>query len=304
MSTKHLNTQNTGWFRFKLGEFECTAVWDGRLFQPYEGIYPNADPQELAKLKHKYRLPKDFIPMDLNVLVVNTGKHIILCDPGMGKNSTMFGEGMGFMVDNLIASGIDPDDVDLVLLSHLHPDHSYGLLSDRGTPVFKNARLGVARPEWDYWTDDAKLGVSDFRAQWVKGTIEAVAPYRERMLWVEDNAVLVPGVIAKWTPGHSPGHSAYLFQSSGSSLMSLGDCTHHAVYEVQHPEWYYSTNYDTVPDQAVASRFMIYNLIVAGNYQVMGYHFPWPGIGHIEKRDGIFEFFPIIASPAFGQLKD
>ncbi len=79
--------------------------------------------------------------------------------------------------------------------------------------------------------------------------------------------------------------------------MSLGDCTHHAVHEVQHPEWYYSTNYDTNPEEAVLSRIKLYNLIVAGNYQLMGYHFPWPGLGYIEKKDGIFEFFPIMTSP-------
>ncbi len=143
-------TQNTGWYRFKVGEFECTAIWDGRLDQPYEGIYPNADPKELARLVKKYRLPIDHIPMDLNVLVVNTGRDIILVDPGMGTTSKMFGTGMGLMVDNLEAAGIDPDDVDLVLVTHLHPDHCYGLVGAGNAPTFKNARVGCTKLEWDY----------------------------------------------------------------------------------------------------------------------------------------------------------
>ena len=278
------NPRELGWFRFKLGEFECTAVWDGTLYQPYEGIYPNADFDEIKALMKKYGLPEDNIPMDLNVLVVNTGSDIILVDPGMGTGD-IFGDGMGHMPANLVAAGIDPDDVSLVLISHLHPDHAWGLVDGKGAPIFDKARLGVTKLDWDYWTDEAKLDYDDHRASWVKGTLESVAPYRDRMVWVEDDAEIVPGAWAKLTPGHSPGHSAFLFQSAGDSLMSLGDCTHHAVYEVQHPEWYYSLDYDTIPDLAVESRRMIYNLVVEGKHQAMGYHFPWPGIGRIERKD-------------------
>jgi glyoxylase-like metal-dependent hydrolase (beta-lactamase superfamily II) len=289
-----LNPRDLGWFRFKLGEFECTAVWDGTLYQPYEGIYPNADPGEIRNLMKKYDLPQDNIPMDLNVLIVNTGQDLIMVDPGMGTGD-IFGDGMGHMPANLEAAGIDPDDISLVLISHLHPDHAWGLVDGKGAPIFDKARLGVTKLDWDYWTDEAKLECDDHRAAWVKGTLDSVAPYRDRMVWVEDDAEIVPGASAKLTPGHSPGHSAFLFQSSGENLMSLGDCTHHAVYEVQHPEWYYSLDYDTIPDLAVKSRRMIYNLVVSGKHQVMGYHFPWPGLGHIEKNDGVFEFFAIDA---------
>tara|TARA_R110000751_G_scaffold307401_1_gene428440 strand:- start:21 stop:404 length:384 start_codon:yes stop_codon:yes gene_type:complete len=119
MTAKLLNTQNAGWYRFKIGQLECTTIWDGYIHHGYEGIFPNADPAEMARLKKEYRLPEDHIPMDLNPAVVNTGDKLILIDAGMGKTSDMFGDTMGHTVDNLAAAGINPDDIDMVLMTHL-----------------------------------------------------------------------------------------------------------------------------------------------------------------------------------------
>jgi glyoxylase-like metal-dependent hydrolase (beta-lactamase superfamily II) len=299
MSAKFHNTQNAGWFRFRLGEFECTAIWDGQLLHPYEGIYPNADPHELSRLRNKYRLPKDNIPLDLNVLVVNTGKELIIVDAGLGTTEKMFGAGMGLMRDNLWTAGIDPDDIDLVLVTHLHPDHAFGIIGEGNVPTFKNAQLVVAKLEWDYWTDPAKLELNDFRAPWARGVIASVAPYRDRVVFVEEGQEIAHGVRMTMAAGHTVGHCAYIFESDGKILISLGDTAHHWVYEIIHPEWSFAPVYDTDPDEAIRSKRKLYKEIAEGNYKIMAYHFPWPGIGYIEKSDGAYEFFPDRVSPLY-----
>jgi glyoxylase-like metal-dependent hydrolase (beta-lactamase superfamily II) len=299
MSAQFHNIQNAGWFRFRLGEFECTAIWDGRLLQPYEGIFPNANLDELSRLRDKYHLPKDNIPLDLNVLVVNTGRELIVVDAGLGTTEKMFGAGMGLMGNNLRAAGIDPDDIDIVLLTHLHPDHAFGLLGDGSVPAFKNARLIVNKLDWDYWTDTAKLKLNDFRAPWVKGAIASVAPYRDRVVFIEDRQEVVAGVRMKMAAGHTIGHCTYLFESKGKALISLGDTTHHCVYESVHPEWHFAPIYDADPDESVRSKHRLFEEIAEGKYMLMAYHFPWPGIGYLEKSGSGYEFLPVAVSPVY-----
>ncbi len=152
-----LRRQNVGWYRFNIGALECTTVWDGYIHHSYDGIYPNAKPREIARLQSRFQLPTDHIPMDLNPVVVNTGDKLFLIDAGMGQTSVMFGDTMGRMLNNLAASGIDPRDIDGMLMTHLHPDHSYGLIYPDGTPVYSSATLYTTREEWQEWNDAANL---------------------------------------------------------------------------------------------------------------------------------------------------
>lgn len=271
-------TERIGHHHFKIGDFTCIAILDGQLLQPYEGIYPNADPARLAQLKSQYNLPPDNIPMDLNVLFVDTGEHRILVDAGMGS-VTIFGDGMGRLTANLAAAGIKPEEIDKILVSHMHPDHIFGLIDGAGAPVFPNARIVVTKEEWDYWIDPAKQDLPDFRATWVKGAIESLAPYEGRIDFVSDNDIVVPGIKVRMAPGHSVGECCYIIGTGNEKLMTLGDVTHHLVYESAHPKWFYSLQYDTIPEKAVESRYLIYKECIAENYLAMGYHFPFPGLG-------------------------
>jgi len=227
MTAKILNTQNAGWYRFKVGGLECTTIWDGYIHHAYEGIFPNADPAEIARLKKEYRLPEDYIPMDLNPAVVNTGDKLILIDAGMGKASQMFGDALGCTVDNLRAAGIDPDDIDIVLMTHLHPDHSFGLIHEDGSAVYKNADLYVSDVDWAEWTDEANLTRNDFRKDWTEGTLAAVAPYRARLKLVKMGEEIMPGIKTMSVAGHSLGQCAYIFESNGEKVVFTGDVAHH-----------------------------------------------------------------------------
>ena len=291
MSARLQQKQNAGWFRFPLGAFECTVLWDGYIHHGYEGIFPNADPTEMARLKALYRLPVDHIPMDLNPVVVNTGEKLIAIDAGMGRSSTMFGDTMGHMLDNMTAAGIDPKDVDMVLMTHLHPDHSYGLIHPDGSPVFPNASLHVTRADWDEWTNEAKLSRNDFHGVWTKGTMEAVAPYRDRLHFVTPGDAIMPGVSTMSVAGHSSGQCAYIFESQGQKVVFTGDVCHHQVYDPIHPEWFFHMDYDSDPKEGAAAKTRIFSRVVRDGIRFHGYHFPFPGLGDIEDRgDGTFLF--------------
>ena len=194
MSAPFQGTQNAGWYRFCVGKLECTALWDGYIHHGYEGIFPNADPTEMLRLKEAYRLPLDHIPMDLNPVVVNTGDRLYLIDAGMGRTSTMFGDTMGRLMENLAAAGFKPGQVDAVLMTHLHPDHSFGLINPDGSKAFPNADLYCSEADWAEWTDESNLRRNDFRAAWTDGTLKAVGPYRDRLKLFNAGEMLAPGL--------------------------------------------------------------------------------------------------------------
>lgn len=291
MSAPFQNTQNAGWYRFRIGKFECTTVWDGYIHHGYEGIFPNAPPEEMARLQQEYRLPSDHIPMDLNPVVVNTGDRLFLIDAGMGRTSTMFGDKMGRLLENLAAAGLHPEQVDAVLMTHLHPDHSFGLINPDGSAAFPNAKLYCSQADWEEWTNEESLKLNNFRAPWTRGTLEAVAPYRDRLHLFQPGDVLFPGVSTFSVKGHAAGMVAYIFESAGEKVVFTGDVAHHQVYDPIHPEWFFHMDYDTSPEQGAASKSAIFTKVVDENIRFHGYHFPYPGLGDMERvEDGTYRF--------------
>lgn len=291
MTAEFQNTQNDGWYRFRLGDWECTVVWDGYIHHSYDGIYPNADPAEMARLKKAYRLPEDHIPMDLNPVVVNTGERLIVVDAGMGETSTMFGNTMGRMQANMRAAGLNPEDVDVVLMTHLHPDHSFGLVTPDGKAAFPNADLYVPRTDWEEWTDEENLTRNDFKKEWTEGTRAAVAPYRDRVHLFEPGQEVLPGITTMSVAGHSTGQTAFIFENGGARVVFTGDVAHHQVYDPVHPEWFFHMDYDSDPEQGAKAKAEIFQRVVDENIQFHGYHFPYPGLGTIEAQgDGTYLF--------------
>jgi glyoxylase-like metal-dependent hydrolase (beta-lactamase superfamily II) len=301
MIAKQLNTQIPGWYRFRIGALECTTIWDGYIHHGYQDLFPNADPAELARLKHEYRLPKgDFFPMDLNPVVVNTGDKLILIDAGMGQTSQLFGDTMGHTIANMKASGIDPDDIDAVLMTHLHPDHSFGLIHPDGSAVYRNADLYVSEPDWAEWTDEASLKRNDFRAPWTEGTLAAVAPYRDRVKLFKLGDTILSGVKTMSVAGHSLGQCAFIFESEGEKVVFTGDAAHHHIFDPVHPEWFFHMVYDSDPQMGADAKAAIFARVVDENIRYHGYHFPYPGLGDMERvEDGTYRFHGEPVSPRY-----
>lgn len=292
MVAKKQNRQNDGWYRFFVGELECTSIWDGYIHHGYEGIYPNADAEEMARLKAEYRLPEDFIPMDLNPVVVNMGDRLVLIDAGMGRYSDMFGNTMGHLTRNMEAAGLDPADVDVVLMTHLHPDHSFGLIHPDSSPVFPNAELHVSRLDWEEWTDKENLERNDHKKPWTEGTIASLKPYEGKINLFEMGDAVLPGVTTMSVAGHSSGQAAFIFESKGEKVVFTGDVAHHHIYDPIHPEWYFHMDFDTDPALGASAKRDIFERVCAEGILYHGYHFPFPGLGEIvPAADGTYRWF-------------
>ncbi|HEY8564160.1 MAG TPA: MBL fold metallo-hydrolase [Beijerinckiaceae bacterium] len=284
-----LNASAPAWYRFKIGEFEATIVSDGPLaLGKPEGAFAGAGPGELDKLLMDNFLPTDNVVLEQNALVLNTGRQLVLFDTGMGAYK-MFGPTTGRLLANLKLAGFEPGQFDAVVLTHAHSDHCFGLVGEGGQPNFPNARVHVAKADFDFWTDEAKLGNATMR-DFVAGARQQLLPLRDRMTFVEDGKEVVPGVTAMHTPGHTVGHMAYAISSGSKSLLLTGDLAHHQVLILQKPRLEFA--YDSDPKQAVASRIRAFDMAVTNRMPVLSYHFPFPGLGHVSKAGDGFQWHP------------
>jgi glyoxylase-like metal-dependent hydrolase (beta-lactamase superfamily II) len=284
-----LRAQAPGWYRFSIGEFECTAISDGPLaVGPATAMLRGAPPEDINQLLANHFLPTDNVVLQQNALVVNTGRQLLLFDTGMGT-SKLFGPTTGRLLANLEAAGIEASQIDAVILTHAHSDHCWSI-SEAGRPNFPNAQVHLTQADWDFWTDEAKLGPGPLR-DFVAGTRTQLLPVREQLSFVAEGKEVAPGVIALSAPGHTVGHTAYVIASGSQSLVFTGDLVHHHLLMMQRPRLEFA--FDTDPKQAVESRLKVLDMIAARRLPIMSYHFPFPGLGHVAKAGEGYAWHPL-----------
>ena len=295
MASGFLKSQNAGWYRFALGDFECTVVSDGPMidYSKVTDMFPNADPEEVLKLRRDNFLPTENSIFPQNALVVNTGTKLVLIDTGMGS-SDLAGPDCGKLLTNMRAAGIDPKDIDLVLLTHAHPDHCFGMVNDDGQKNFPNAGVSLTETEFNYWTDEAKLSQPGVPALIAGGARKNILPYADRLSFAVDEKEVVPGITAISTPGHTVGHCIYIVESQGQKLANIGDLCHDYIGELGHPDWKFL--YDDDPDLAVKTRVRMFAEFAREETAILGYHFPWPGYGHIRAEKNGYVYVPALLS--------
>ncbi|NWE73529.1 MBL fold metallo-hydrolase [Pseudomonas gingeri] len=304
MSASFTQQLQGGWTRFMHGEFECTVITDGPLHMgaPHP-TFIGADPKEIDQLLEDNFLPKDRMSLNQNILIVNTGSQLVLFDTGSGVNAEFgiktFGAQTGQALKNLRAAGIDPADIDIVALTHAHPDHCWGLVDDDGQLLYPNARIAIDPRELDYWTDLSILSTPKGEAMnphmrdHFLGAHKNLTPYvgRERIILIGDGFELLPGITAVSTPGHSPGHTLYKIESQEQTLVLWGDLCHHQVLLLQRPQWGFLFDYDNAA--AAHTRMRVLEEVARARHAVLSYHFPFPGHGHLVARDGGYHWLPI-----------
>jgi glyoxylase-like metal-dependent hydrolase (beta-lactamase superfamily II) len=284
------NAQAPSFYRFKLGAFELTAVSDGPLQMgaPQPNIFTDTTKDQMVKALADNFLPSDAVSMEQNALVVNTGNQLVLIDTGLGAFK-MMGNDTGRLVANLKAAGINPGDVDAVLLTHAHGDHCFGLLTAAGAREFPNAQVYVTQSDYDFWTDEAKVSHPQI-GQFVAATRKHLMPNRDRMQFFKDGQEVVPGIQAMATPGHTVGHVVFMITSQGQTICNAGDIAHHHIISVETPRKEFA--YDTDGKLGVASRLRLFDMLAAKRIPLIAYHFPWPGIGYIGKQGDAYRYFP------------
>src|SRR4051812_47230927 len=283
-----LGTQTPYWHRFILGDAEVTIVSDGTLpLGPPKGTFVGVPDEEVRKMLSDNFLNPDNVVLEQNSPIVNTGDKLILFDTGMGT-SKAFGPTTGRQQKSMAEAGIKPGDIDAVVLSHAHIDHIGGIVGADDKPLFPNAQYYITQSDFEFWTDEGKLG-SDLK-DFVVHARKNLLPVRDRIVFIKDGQEFLPGVQAIAAPGHTVGHTIFMVTSAGKSFAFLGDLTHHAVLLLEKPRMEFS--YDTDPKQAAASRVKLLDTIAANKTPVMSYRFAWPGYGHIAKTGDGFHYYP------------
>ncbi|MGE0288600.1 MAG: MBL fold metallo-hydrolase [Bradyrhizobium sp.] len=283
-----LGTQTPYWHRFVVGDAEITVISDGPLpLGDPSGTFTGVPKEDVKKMLVDNFMNPDSVVLEQNSPVVNIGDKLVLFDTGMGT-SKMFGPTTGQQQKNLAASGIKASDIDAVVCTHAHIDHIGGLVGADDKPLFPNAQVYISQADYDFWTDEGKLGsgLKDF----VLHARKNLMPVKDRLVFIKDGQEFLPGIQAIAAPGHTVGHTIFMVTSKGKSFAFLGDLSHHSVLLMEKPRMEFS--YDTDPKQSAATRVRLLDMLAANRIPVMAYHFAWPGYGHVAKAGDGFRYYP------------
>jgi glyoxylase-like metal-dependent hydrolase (beta-lactamase superfamily II) len=282
-------TNAPGFYRFMLGDFEVTALNDGTTELPVNQLLKNTTQEKTDQTLAKNYL-KSPLETSFNGYLVNTGSKLVLIDTGAG---TLFSPTLGKLVANLKASGYQPEQVDEIYITHMHPDHVGGLLAD-GKAAFPNAVVRADKREGDYWLSDANAAKApDDMKGFFKGAQTALAPYVAAGKYqpFTGNGELVPGIKAVNSIGHTPGHTSYLVESEGQKLVVVGDLIH--VGAVQFPEPTIVMGFDTDSKAAEAERQKTFASVAKEGTLIAGAHLSFPGIGHLRADGKGYDWIPL-----------
>lgn len=256
---------------FTLGEFKISILRDDALSFPNDGkiFATNANPAAAAKVLKEAGAPTDSVRLDVDAMLIRMPRRTVMLDTGYGA------AGKGVMQASLAKTGITPDAISDIFLTHTHPDHIGGLIDAEGRPAFPKATLWMSAKEWRY------LQAQD------GATARRLAP---QVKTFEPGKEVLPGITPIALPGHTPGHVGYEIASRGRKLLDIGDMAHSSIISLADPEW--TLAWDSDSRQAVATRREELRKLADSHERVFAPHFPFPGIGRIEPLGQGFRFQP------------
>ena len=285
-------------FRFQIGNLQCTAVSDGTLTYtpptfppPATLLFANAPKESLAETLRDHNLELERWAEWTSpyiCLVVTTPEHQVLVDTGAGGLAPTTGK----LQENMEKAGISPDEIDVVILTHGHPDHIGGIIKADDQLAFPNARFVMWKDEWDFWTSGKAEEELD---EHVKEVLVACAlknlPSIQSLVnLVEDEREIIPGMRTISAPGHTPGHMGLEISSEGSRLLCISDAALHPIH-LEQPGWYAAV--DFAPEQAISSRRRLLDRAANTQALVLAFHFPFPGLGRVIRKGEAWYWQPI-----------
>jgi glyoxylase-like metal-dependent hydrolase (beta-lactamase superfamily II) len=287
--------QIPGVYHRKIGDIVVTALSDGYLDGTVEVMQNIAPADAEQMLRDKFRPGRR---TSVNCYLVYSAGRLALIETGSGDYLLPTA---GKLQQNLKAAGVNPADIEAVILTHMHPDHSAGLTNMKtGEKFFPNAELIVHANEPKHWGDDGAMSRADERARklYFQAAREQMAPYHNQMRPYEGAVEVFPGVTSVPLHGHTPGHSGYMIASGGQSLLIWGDIIH--VPEVQVPRPEVTMAFDTDPQAAAATRKRIFDQVVTDRQLIAGMHVHFPGFAHLVKQGDEYLMLPEPWDQAFG----
>jgi glyoxylase-like metal-dependent hydrolase (beta-lactamase superfamily II) len=286
--------QSPGVYRYKVGSFELTALYDGTWFRKIDDKFVrNASGAEVDKALTDAFLQPGIVPTSFTALLVNTGSKLVLIDAGTGGQ---LGPTTGLLPGALAAAGVDPKSIDTILISHFHPDHINGIKDKDGKKVFANAEIFVSVPEWAFWMDDARLSAAPDAARPAFLNARRIfSDLAREVRHFEPGGEMVSGITSIPAYGHTPGHTAFAVASGNQSMLVLGDVTNHPWLFARRPDW--QGVFDTDGAMAVETRKRMLDRAAADKMLVQGYHFPFPASGYIARSGQGYEVMPVMWQP-------
>lgn len=261
--------QNT----FALGDFQVSTLLAGtRTVEDIQTIFgTNVSPEEFAEVSQRNFIPADKSQFFFTPTVIRAGDEVVLFDTGLAAEGTTAA---------LSAAGIAPEDVTVVVITHMHGDHVGGMTTEAGDLTFPNARYVTGQTEFDHWngTDNETFAAK-------------VKPFADRFEFIGDGGSVVSGVTGMNAFGHTPGHMVYMIESGGEQVLVMADTANHYVWSLAHPEW--EVRFDMDKAAAAETRKKVLGMVAADRIPLIGYHMPWPGMGFVtEEGPGSFHYVP------------
>lgn len=269
-----------------LGAMQIDTLSDGNLVLPGDFILGGMPQDEMQAIVAKYGLPTDQLTPPCNVTLLRDGTNTVLFDVGSGSD---FQPSAGKLLEAFDALGVTVEDVTHVCFTHAHPDHIWGLLDEFDEPIFPNAQFLIGQAEFDYWIDPETVNtIGDARTTFAVGAARRLEAIAGVVTLVQDGQEVLPGVAARLTPGHTPGHMAYQIGAGTESAMVVGDAlgNHHVAFE--RPDW--ASGSDQNKDMAASTRVVLLDQLASAQMRLIGYHLPGGGIGRAEKSGAGYVF--------------
>jgi glyoxylase-like metal-dependent hydrolase (beta-lactamase superfamily II) len=271
----------------KQGAYDLTVVSDGTLMLPLSIVTPDA-PMEMIKSLLGAQVQGDKAEFQINVVLLRSGSEVILIDTGAGT-----GPGAqptsGKLAESLKAAGTDAASITKVIYTHAHPDHLWGSTTD-GAITFPNASFHMAEAEFNFWaaTDLASKMPKEMQGM-VTGTQGQLTTLKDKLQMFKPGAEVVPGLMAIDTAGHTPGHVSFEM-AGGDGLIITGDAITNAAVFFAHPEWKFG--FDADGATASTNRKKLLDMAASSKKLMVGYHWPYPGVGRAEVKDSAFVYVP------------
>ena len=275
-----------GPYMFKQGAYDVTVVSDGTLLLPTSIIDSGGKPEEVVKLLGAM-VQGDKAQFEASPLLLKSGSELILMDTGAGGG---FQPTAGKILESLKAAGVEPSAITKVIFTHGHPDHCWGTIGKDGKPVFANASFHMGETEWNFWTatDLASKMPKEMQGM-VTGTQSQLGALKDQIKLFKTGAEVLPGIMALDTSGHTPGHVSFEL-AGGDGMIVTGDAITNPMVFFAHPDWKFA--FDADHTTAISNRKKLLDMASAGKKKLLGYHWPYPGIGMAEKKDGAYVYVP------------
>ena len=293
-------TQAPGFSRYKVGAFECTSINDGaRTFPMPDKFVANIPKDEALAAGEAAYMPKGMVTIPFNPQLINTGSKLVLIDTGNGVANFEASKGaVGRTLQNLAAAGVDPKSIDVVLLSHLHPDHTNGIRLADGGLAFPNAEIMAPGKDWEFWTSPdnaAKAESNPMMKNYFANVKKTFAGLESKVTRYEWGKEVAPGITSIATPGHTPGHTSFAIASGDAKVLIQSDVTNVPEFFLRNPDWHVMFDADGALAQATRHKF--YDMAAAEKATVVGFHFTFPSVGHVEKNGAKYRLIPSAWNP-------